>query len=296
MISSLIRAFNVNTPAEYPSTYLEFRSSTPMTITPKYTNSGVLLQYKIGGGQWNDIATDVATPSASVIYFRGVATGYKRLCTTTSTTNAWVFTGASDLEVIGSINSLIQDVLGGDVLTIPLATICYSNMFRNCTSLTVAPTLPATTLATSCYSSMFYGCTSLTVAPTLPATTLACYCYRDMFLGCTSLTVAPTLPATTLVYNCYDSMFYGCTSLNTLISLPATTLDSYCYYGMFQGCINIKVSTTKTGIYQKLYRIPKTGTGVTAAEALVDMFYNSGGTFTGTPTINTTYYTANTIV
>ena len=35
-------------------------------------------------------------------------------------------------------------------------------MFYNCTSLTTAPSLPATTLATDCYSYMLYGCTSLT--------------------------------------------------------------------------------------------------------------------------------------
>jgi hypothetical protein len=34
-------------------------------------------------------------------------------------------------------------------------------MFRDCTSLTTAPTLPATTLADSCYSFMFGGCTKL---------------------------------------------------------------------------------------------------------------------------------------
>ena len=35
---------------------------------------------------------------------------------------------------------------------------------------------------------MFYGCTSLTTAPSLPATKLAHYCYNQMFYGCTSLT------------------------------------------------------------------------------------------------------------
>ena len=60
-------------------------------------------------------------------------------------------------------------------------------MFRNCTSLTIAPELPATTLADRCYSYMFNGCTSLTTAPKLPATTLANYCYNYMFSDCTSL-------------------------------------------------------------------------------------------------------------
>ena len=34
-------------------------------------------------------------------------------------------------------------------------------MFRNCTSLTAAPRLPATTLSNSCYQGLFYGCSHL---------------------------------------------------------------------------------------------------------------------------------------
>ena len=34
-------------------------------------------------------------------------------------------------------------------------------MFRNCTSLTTSPRLPATTLSNSCYQGVFYGCTNL---------------------------------------------------------------------------------------------------------------------------------------
>ena len=60
-------------------------------------------------------------------------------------------------------------------------------MFSGCTSLTITPDLPATTLASSCYSSMFSGCTSLTITPDLPATTLTDYCYYYMFNGCSSL-------------------------------------------------------------------------------------------------------------
>ena len=40
-------------------------------------------------------------------------------------------------------------------------------MFKNCSSLTQAPALPATTLADNCYGSMFYGCSSLSQAPTI---------------------------------------------------------------------------------------------------------------------------------
>lgn len=128
------------------------------------------------------------------------------------------------------------------------------------------------TMATSCYSYMFVGCTGLTTAPALPATTLADKCYVSMFVNCTGLTTAPALPATTLADNCYYTMFYGCTKL--------------------------KLSATQTGSYTKAYRIPTFGTGVVATGALANMFDATGGTFTGTPEINTTYYldASNTIV
>ena len=111
---------------------------------------------------------------------------------------------------------------------------------------------------------MFDGCTGLTQAPALPATTLATYCYRYMFAGCTALTQAP--------------------------ALPATKLANYCYYRMFRGCTSLKLSSTQTGEYTVAYRIPTTGTGTTAISDLSSMFTSTGGTFTGTPKINTKYY------
>ena len=179
-----------------------------------------------------------------------------------------------------------------------LGDYCYMSMFQGCTALTSAPELPATTLAGSCYMYMFNGCTALTTAPELPATTLANSCYRHMFQGCTSLTTAPELPATTLAISCYYNMFNGCTALTTAPALPATTLTGNCYYYMFEGCTKIKLSATQTGEYQTAYRIPKSGTGTTANNALKNMFASTGGTFTRTPEINTTYYlsTSNTVV
>lgn len=203
-----------------------------------------------------------------------------------------------------------------------LADYCYQSMFSDCTSLVLAPALPATTLAVSCYYSMFSGCTSLTTAPALPATTLAnlCYsnmfngctslittpellattlndgCYASMFANCTNLTVISELPATTLDDYCYEHMFSGCTSLTTLPELPATTLADYCYQSMFYGCTNIKLSDTPTGDYQTTYRVPASGIGIEGTDSLTGMFTSTGGTFTGTPTINTTYYTSNDLI
>ena len=172
-----------------------------------------------------------------------------------------------------------------------LATSCYDSMFYGCKSLTTAPELPAKMLESYCYSSMFSGCESLTTAPELPATTLAVRCYNYMFSGCISLTTAPALPATTLADYCYYGMFYGCTSLTTAPELPATTLVTNCYSSMFNGCEKIKLSTTQTAEYSIPYSVPSGGNGTaTATNALNNMFANTGGTFTGKPTINTTYY------
>ena len=171
-----------------------------------------------------------------------------------------------------------------------LADTCYYYMFENCTALTQAPELPATTLANRCYERMFCGCTSLTQAPALPATTLANNCYERMFRGCTSLTQAPALPATTLAEYCYYRMFSDCTSLTKAPTLPATTLANGCYYRMFENCTSLKLSSTKTGEYTQEYRIPSSGTGTTASNALTYMFASTGGTFTGTPDIGITYY------
>lgn len=73
----------------------------------------------------------------------------------------------------------------------------------------------------NCFRSLFYNCSSLTTAPSLPATALADHCYHYMFRGCTALTAAPELPATTLADGCYQSMFSGCSSLSS-VEVPFT--------------------------------------------------------------------------
>ena len=219
-----------------------------------------------------------------------------RDCTSLTSAPELPATTLADLCYYYMFNGCTSLTTAPELPATTLAYSCYGYMFNGCTSLTTAPELPATTLADRCYEYMFYCCESLTTAPELPATTLADSCYADMFEGCTSLTTAPALPATTLSDSCYEYMFYGCISLTTAPALPATTLATYCYSYMFNGCTKIKLSTTRTGEYQTAYRIPKSGTGKLAPNALVNMFINTGGTFTGQLAINTTYYTSNTVV
>lgn len=122
------------------------------------------------------------------------------------------------------------------------------------------------------------------------------YCFGWLFLNCTSLTSAPELPATTITNNCYYSMFNWCTNLETLPELPATTLNNYCYNSMFRNCSKIKLSTTQTWEYQTTYTIPSWWSWTVGTNSLANMFTYTWWTFTWTPSINTTYYTSNTVV
>ena len=278
-------------------TALEFLSANPFSISAPKNWDGKL-EYTNGSGwkTWDGSAiASGEIESNHYIYLRGI--GNSKITGVSSSRAKWSIVG-TNIACNGDIDLLLDysSVKSGNRPA--MAEYCYGSMFYGCTSLTAAPSLPATTLANYCYYYMFRGCTSLTAAPALPATTLANYCYSYMFRGCTSLTAAPSLPATTLAEYCYSYMFYGCESLTAAPALPATTLANYCYSYMFRGCRKINLSTTMSETYTKPYRIPKSGTGAMAPNALNSMFANTGGTFAGTPEINTTYYLdkSNTIV
>lgn len=251
--------------------YLSFVGNEDFTLKTYNTskNWDGTLEYSTDKSTWNTWNGTAISSAGSKLYLRG--TGNTKI-TGSSNNHRFVFTGTSALKIAceGNIENLLD----------------YETVSAG----------GHPTMANNCYTQMFNGCTALTTAPALPATTLADYCYYSMFQGCTALTTAPALPATTLADSCYYSMFQGCTALTTAPALPATTLVNYCYQYMFYGCTSIKLSTTKTGEYQTAYRIPKSGTGTTMSNSLDGMFANTGGTFKGTPEINTTYYTSNTVV
>ena len=175
---------------------------------------------------------------------------------------------------------------------------CYYEMFGGCTSLVSTPLLRSTALAPSCYGSMFNGCVNLTnVQADLPATILSEDCYAWMFKDCTSLQTPPSIYATVLAQRCCLEMFSGCSELQALPKLFAEQLEFDCYNKMFNKCTKIKLSKTLTGNYSTEYRIPYgSNDGSTANRALFRMFTETGGTFTGTPGINTIYYTNNEVI
>lgn len=89
---------------------------------------------------------------------------------------------------------------------------------------------------------------------------------------------------------CFSGAFMGCNALISPPKLTATSLSYGCYYWLFHGCTNLKISSTQTEDYQTPFRIPASGTGTAGSYALYQMFDGTGGSFKGTPSINTTYY------
>ena len=198
-----------------------------MTVNGGYTISG--LEYSVNDGAWKKVV------AGEEVKFGGDK-GNLRLRGTNAngTASAW-----DKYSTINFTNINVNVACEGDIRTLldykTYKTVDTSNarfcsLFEDCTALTSAPDLPATTLAMECYDGMFRNCTSLESAPKLPATALADYCYNSMFYGCTNLTSAPELSATKLTKRCYCNMFNGCTNLSSVtMSAPSDqiTVDRF---------------------------------------------------------------------
>lgn len=250
-----------------PLTFRATQNGSRVTLTKKGSPSGSFQTSRDGGNTWVNYTTGtaIALNTGDEVSFRAKADR----TSVQNYNNHFYFEMTGKIEAWHNVMSLYRT---NDFATYDtVVNYAFSQLFKECTSLTKAPVLPATTLANGCYSNIFSGCTSLTKAPALPATTLAEDCYTRMFEGCASLTNAPELPATTLDNNCYWSMFEGCTSLTEAPELPATTLAHYCYNGMFRGCTSLvnAPELPATGLYTYCYAFMFQGcTSLTEAPAL----------------------------
>ena len=125
---------------------------------------------------------------------------------------------------------------------------------------------------------------------------MADHCFSRLFQANSYLRRCPAFRATTLNTWCYHNALRDCPELITLPALPALDLLNSSYYYMFYNDSKIKLSETQDSTYTNEYRIPVSGTGTIVSGATNGMFQNTGGSFTGVPSINTTYYTSNEIV
>lgn len=171
--------------AEHIIPYVTFKAEEEqkfkMTTRGNYNISN--LQYSVNNGEWQNVVAD-----GEGVAFGG-ANGDLRLRGTNPNGTAnnandystITFTNDVNVACTGDIRTLL-DWKNYNIVKTDNARFCC--LFQNCSVLTSAPELPATTLAEGCYSFMFYNCTNLTSAPELPTKTLANSCYCCMFSNC----------------------------------------------------------------------------------------------------------------
>ena len=256
---------------EAPPDYLCFTaeqagSTVAMAVNGTPTK-GQAFEYSTDGNNWSVFTPGTTTitlaNAGDKVYFRG-----NNITVSESSKVYYKFVMSGKIVASGNIMSLLD---------------------KTCQSTTISNI--------HCYYYLFYNCTSLTTAPSLPATTLANYCYNYMFSNCTSLTTAPSLPATTLINSCYRNMFENCTSLTTAPALPATTLASACYRSMFENCTSLQVYSSSGTGHTKAWRIPTSGSA-SSYTSQTKMFYKCPGSYktASSVNLNTTFYTQNTPV
>ncbi len=256
------------------------------TVDMKYSSDGE------NWTQWDYANETLNLPAGETLYFKGDnSTGFST-STTSGMYNSFVLkTGR--VKAHGNVQSLLYDDNFVNNNTIPNIS-CFANLFFNCSALTTAPVLPATTLTNYCYSNMFERCTSLITAPVLPATTLTNYCYQAMFANCTSLTTTPVLPATRVPLGGYYRMFENCTSLITAPELPATSFGQSAYGSMFEGCTSLTTppsilpasTNTDKFVYDAMF---KDCTSLTTAPVISQITYKQnifGSMFEGCTSLN----------
>ena len=228
--------------AEFIIPYVTFTAKDPqtfkMTEHEGYKISG--LEYSVNNGDWT-------TLEASTGVTFGGTNGDLRLRGTnlngTSVPGQYSTITFTETNVPVACTGDIRTLLDWDnYTTVNTENARFNYLFNNCSVLTSAPELPATSLAYNCYHCMFLGCTNLKSAPKLPAPTLTTGCYFGMFSMCTNLKTAPELPAKALAYQCYDSMFSGCTNLKSA-ELSIEFLDRDCCNFMFNNCTNLSSVT-----------------------------------------------------
>ena len=199
-------------------------------LTVAFTND---VEYGIDGKGWLKLKAFSKSQSINV----GQTLSFRGEFTPSASKGIGTFTINKKCNLKGNCMSMLFGDNAADNYSLSGKNYAFYKLFYNCSNIVNVSSnfLPATTLASMCYSYMFQDCTSLTTAPELPAATLYGGCYSGMFWNCTSLTKAPELPATTLASECYSGMFNGCTSLNYIKCLTTDISASNYTYDWVKG-------------------------------------------------------------
>ena len=163
-----------------------------VNMSKKGTPPAVTLETSPDGMTWTLFDADGGTTPITLaavgdkVYFRAGSGGNSQFALSNSNRHTFTITGKTAAS--GSIMSLLDATNEGMDSLVDCGDFTFNSLFYDCSSLTSAPSLPATVLRSGCYYAMFMRCSSLTSAPSLPATVLpTTNCCQRMFQSCSSL-------------------------------------------------------------------------------------------------------------
>ena len=141
------------------------------------------ISYSLNNGVWTDIVpgTSISVDAGDIVRFKGTNDAYADF-----STNNNFGTTTAEFNCYGNILSLIYGDNFTGQTTLPTgSSYNFANFFRGCLGIHSAENLILPENVTEyCYFLMFRNCSSLTGTPVLPAATLADNCYYSMFLYC----------------------------------------------------------------------------------------------------------------
>lgn len=169
--------------------------------------------YSINGGSWNSYSSRVSVNSGDTVAFKATdndkVLGSQFMGDTTVRYNLY-----------GNIGSLIY---GDDFLTTDYSDkYCYMTQWIYGdehivdTEHLILPFMDVSSIQ-QCYAQMFRSCTNLVSAPTLPATILGSYCYYQMFNYCENLNYIKCLATTNIGSDNTYSWVQGVASTGTFV-------------------------------------------------------------------------------
>ena len=151
--------YNATMPATTMLRFTAQQASSSVTLNKQGTPTELQLEYRTNTNvNWQNYTLGTQINLANIDDWVEMRNrGLQTLNNTGANYHQFAMTGK--IAASGNIQYLLDKT--GELLSV--TDYCYYFMFRGCTSLTTAPSLPATTLANYCYSYMFYECTKLKV-------------------------------------------------------------------------------------------------------------------------------------
>ena len=197
---------------------LEIVSGNSIEWIPYFTDQEIY--YSINGGEWmtdgRGASISLSVEPGDNIRFKGENERYGA-----STSNYGHFVSTETyFNIEGNILSMIYGNGFTGQTEFPQSVVDgfqFINLFKATGVLSVENLILPKDVRANCYQSMFRDCTSLTAAPELPATTLANYCYQSMFNGCTSLSYIKCLATYISANSCTSSWVRNVASSGTFV-------------------------------------------------------------------------------